>query len=134
MLEKRVYQAVVFIGTMSCRLYQNFWYKNWCFIWRDTNIFINKSQKRGYDLLSFELSEYLSSLLYSSQETIEDAVDNPFFVSNKATAVQDEEGELTKYIRDQESEKIFSELPSVEESARDPILEFPDDPLEVLGL
>ncbi|PKC10505.1 hypothetical protein RhiirA5_374603 [Rhizophagus irregularis] len=39
--------------------------------------------------------------------------------------------QLTKYIRDQESEKISSELPSVEESARDPILEFPDDPPEL---
>ncbi|EXX67771.1 hypothetical protein RirG_111280 [Rhizophagus irregularis DAOM 197198w] len=116
------------------------------------NIFINKSEKRGHDLQVDEASkrprssdsskltesndqeqsfELLSSSLYSSQETIADVVDNPFFVSNKATAVQDKEGELTKYIRDQESEKISSELPSVEESARDPILEFPDDPPEL---
>ncbi|CAB4487463.1 unnamed protein product [Rhizophagus irregularis] len=109
------------------------------------NIFINKSEKRGHDLQVDEASkrprssdsskltesndqeqsfELLSSSLYSSQETIADVVDNPFFVSNKATA-------LTKYIRDQESEKISSELPSVEESARDPILEFPDDPPEL---
>lgn len=79
------------------------------------NIFINKSEKRGHDLQVDEASkrprssdsskltesndqeqsfELLSSSLYSSQETIADVVDNPFFVSNKATTVQDKEGEV----------------------------------------